>query len=693
MSRQRFESGMNPGSLSADPTTNIKAGDMYYNTTTGKHKTYNGTTWSEVGSGSGSGGKNYLTSYNGNTGNGDFELSNTTGWSLFNTTITNNLPTTITAGASSITTFDTVTGGSQLAKTFSLQTASSTSLTAGHGFLSDAFTIDTEDQAKAWSFAFSYKLASGGITANFSGTSANTYAVFIYDVTNTSWIQPAGVYNLVQKSGVGMSTGTFQTSATGTQYRIAVICFNAYASSITMYWDSFSIGPNSKVQGAAISDWVACTPTSNFTNTTTTGFVRRVGDSAEFIIAANCTGTPGAANLTFTLPSGFVIDTNKIAFGANNSFANSSGVIRDSGSGSYNAFPYYASSTTIQVRVANASGTYGILDSATATVPFAFATGDSAQVHFMVPIVGWSSNAVMSQDTDTRIVDFTLAGNPNNTITGSFSKMTWAATPVNKDTHSGWDQTNSEYIIPVSGDYFVSMQTEIGGTEATDNSIGLQVFNATTSSSLGVFYTRVMNSTLSSTTINGSKLLINLTAGTRLQFRSISDITAPVYSASVQGTSVSLMRLTGPSVIAASETVGLICNPQTATGTITSSPSVAKLGTVSRDTHGMYNTTTGLATIPVSGWYHLDGKVDISTSGIASGQYYAASFIVNGSSGFENFFVVGGTTPASGTAHTSITRYLNAGDTVGLGARSSATSPVYSSGLSGSFLSIVKAGM
>jgi hypothetical protein len=274
-----------------------------------------------VGS-AGGGSKNYLTTYKGNTGNGDFELNATTGWSLFNTTLTSLIPTgSISAGAASVGTFNTVSSG-QLGGSYSLQTASAAAWSAGQGFISDAFTIDTEDQAKPMQITGYFKVVSGASNGNFSGTSSNTFAVYVYDVTNSAWIQPAGVYSMTQNSGVGYINATFQTSASGTQYRVAIVAVNASAGAMTLYWDDFIVGPQMRPLGPAMTDWQSFAftlqgSTSNPTLGTTavkTAFWRRVGDSMEVIyeIKQTSAGTDGTGTYLFPLPSGYSIDTSKL---------------------------------------------------------------------------------------------------------------------------------------------------------------------------------------------------------------------------------------------------------------------------------------------------------------------------------------------------------------------------------------------
>lgn len=223
-------------------------GLLIYNTSTKFYNWYNGTSWIEIVPDSGAV-KNYLTVYNGNIGNGNFETGTTSGWSLFNTTLTSGIPTgAISAGAASITTFDIITSG-QLAGSNSLRTASSAAWSAGQGFISDAFNIDSEDQTKIFSFKLNYKCFANPSNGNFSGTSLNTFAVYIYDATNSAWIQPSGVYGIIQNSGAGIVTGTFQATSNSTQYRIAILAVNASSGAITMYWDDFSVGPQTSAAG------------------------------------------------------------------------------------------------------------------------------------------------------------------------------------------------------------------------------------------------------------------------------------------------------------------------------------------------------------------------------------------------------------------------------------------------------------
>lgn len=142
---------------------------------------------------SNNGPKNYIA-------NSNFENGQTTGWTTFLTTLTGKIPTgslSLNPGTVSLS----INTGSTISGANSLVFSGDNSTINSYGFASDAFTIDKSDQAKVLSFKFNYKITNANV--NCSGTDSNTFAIYIRDVTNNAWIQPAGVYNIVQNSGIG----------------------------------------------------------------------------------------------------------------------------------------------------------------------------------------------------------------------------------------------------------------------------------------------------------------------------------------------------------------------------------------------------------------------------------------------------------------------------------------------------------
>jgi hypothetical protein len=124
------------------------------------------------------------------------------------------------------------------------------------------------------------------------------------------------------------------------------------------------------------------------------------------------------------------------------------------------------------------------------------------------------------------------------------------------------------------------------------------------------------------------------------------------------------------------------------TATITSSFSLVKFtGSATSDTHAGYSPSTGLYTVPVSGYYRCTGQVLLN--GTYAGGNVAATAI------FKNGAIVQGASlvcqaAGSPTFYPMITTtvYCNAGDTLALYARSQATSPAIASDVTSNYLNI-----
>lgn len=548
--------------------------------------------WVAVSAAGASGSKNYIE-------NGDFEDNNTTGWSLFNTTIdsTTKIPTgTIVANAAGFNALS-VSGSSPLAGSYSLSVSTAagvTITTTGYGFISDAFTIDREDQAKVMGFSFYYEAVSG--TMNFSGTSSNTFAVYIRDVSGGAWIQPAGVYNLVQSSGSGICSGTFQTTATGTQYQIAVLMINTVSAAVSMRFDDFQLGPQKVLAGAAVSDWTDFTPVgiSGFSSAPTVNIAkyRRVGGNIEVQYSFTLTGATNNF-LRFPIPSGFTIDTTK---GTVLGYA----VFYDNAPGaSYSGLCVQDSGNKVVVSLPSGSGAYwnGALN-----LPFAgSAAGDLIFVNFSAPIIGLSSNTVMSQDTDTRVVALRAtmtSGGPFGTGSVLLFNSISDATRGEVDTHASYNTTTGVYTVPVSGIYQIDLNlwSGAGGTYLVrlENGAGTVEYARFFQNNSGIAAANI--------SVSGS-VTQQLKAGDT--FRISQTFGTATWASDANNTRLSVRRLSGPATIAASEFVGASFKDSTTTlssgGATLVFPSAGKV----YDSHGGMNTSTGIYTVPVSGKYSL----------------------------------------------------------------------------------------
>jgi hypothetical protein len=615
--------------------------------------------------------KNYIL-------NSNFESNATTNWSLFNTTLTSLIPTgTITAGAASITTF-AATATSPLAGTYSLSVASSGAIAAGAGFISAAFTIDQEDQSKILTFKHYYKTVSG--TMNFSGTSANTWAIYFYDTANSAWVQPAGVYGMTQGSGVGYVTGTFQTASNATSYQMAIVCINATGGAVSMTFDDFTVGPQTAPIGVASTDWVAYTPTfTGFGTPTGVAFYsKRVGDTL-LINGSFTAGTTTATEARITL--GFNGSNANVTSGDASKIGNS---IAAAGDVLYNSNAALAGYATIQPSVGYL--TFGLQGASNNALTKAngstfLATGGTVSVNAQVPIFGWSSNVQMSQDTDTRVVAARayLASGGTPTI-GTYTKLLLNA--ISTDSHGSFSTVNSNYVVPVSGVYRVVVNTGWGTNPTAGGQIQLQIYkNGSSDSQL------YRSDNCSVATIAGAAE-INCVAGDTLDIRYFFNVSAgsPVFGTGSGYTFVSFSRLSGPSVIAATESVNgryFSC-----ASTISGSFSTMTYSSKDFDSHAAYS--AGTLTIPVSGKYLFNTAIIVAGTYAINNALNLAIF-KNGSEVSEEITIAGGSMTTVSSLYSDIIQ-CNAGDLITVRASSGATTPTVSASSVRNFFSWSRVG-
>jgi len=579
-----------------------EAGSLLLNTTSGtmyrKLDSGSTTNWVEVGAGTG--GKNYIK-------NPDFDGGATTSWSMQKVSLSSFIPTgnigAADAGHSIATSSSLPLEGAN-----SLLVQGASAFTAGNCLVSNEFTIDREDVAKVMGWSFAYE----AITTNmdFSGTTGNTWAVYIAEVTtgtpNTvvSWIQPAGVYNLIQGVGVGLAAGTFQTTATeSSAYRIVLVCINSEAAATTLKVDDFQLGPQKVVYGSPVTDWVSYTPTvtgsSGNPNGTALGKYRRVGDSIEIEIQFAAGTVAGSGFYEFSVPSGVLIDTNKLPSGTEpvGTLGVGNGYV---GSVNYIFSVNYRSTTTLTLRWDGASAYVG------AAVPAAWGSGDRINFVASFPASGLSSSVQMSNDTDTRVVAARAFSSNAGAWPTSDTVINYAT--VSYDTHAavttgaGWS-----YRVSVSGYYKVNATHEatISGSTTLILRIrknGSQFATATfpTTSALSNVIIRV----------DGQNYF---NAGDTIDVVASATSAAGTYVGSASASVLTIERLSGPATIAASETVACVYSSNSGQ-TINNTATTVVYEDKDFDTHGAYNLSTGIFTVPVSGKYL-----------VAAGLYYNSS--------------------------------------------------------------------
>lgn len=476
-----------------------------------------------------------------------------------------------------------------------LFTKSSGASRQGEGFSID-FDIDSADQTRVMQISFDYKVASGTYVDD-------EMTLWIYDRTNATVIQPAG-YTIKNASVAMKQIATFQTASNSTAYRL---CFHVGVttnSANTIQFDDIFVGPQSVTNGAAVTDWVSYTPTGSWsTNTTYTGLWRRVGDSAEIQFKIALAGAPTSAALTVNLPSGMTIDTAKLSSSANPTVLGHAS-ISDTTVQYYESYIGYSSTTAVALYVMTRSSTYVEESTAvTQAVPMTFGNTDYIYGTYKVPIVGWSSNVQLSSDTDTREVSAHYATG-TGTLAGSNNVVKY--TTLVKDTHSGYSTSTGLYTVQVPGRYLVH------GVIDTQQTSGSSYLNAVIYKN-GASFKYVSSIANGSVTSKHSEVMavVDCVAGDTLAIYSNTNGTSPTFTSGTDVNWVDIFRLSGPSVIAASEKVAAIITGDPASAT-SGNPIIVP--TVVYDSHGGYNASTGRYTCPTAGIYKMYGALQSASS-------------------------------------------------------------------------------
>lgn len=556
--------------------------------------------------GSGSGGVNYID-------NPDAE-TNTTGWATY-ADAAGTSPVNGTGGTA--TTTWTRTTSSPLRGTGSFLLTKDAANRQGEGASYD-FTIAAADKAKVLQISFSYIVGSGTFTAGTSSTDSDV-TVWIYDVTNSRLIQPS-TYKLLSNSTsiASLFEATFQTASDSTSYRLILHVGSTSASAYTVKFDDVKVSPSVYVYGTPVTDWQTFTPTGSWvSNTTYSGKFRKVGQDMQIIYKIALSGAPTATPLLVDMPSGYTINNTIIdstTYGQSTGHGN---ILDASGPSVYNVWPIYIGTTQFQV-IYSSDVVQGSGSGVSSTAPITFASGDIIDLFIQVPIVGWSSSVQMSDSTASTVVATILSGS-STSITSSNDAI--VPTTVVTDTFGSF--SGSTYTVRVPGIYELNAYMSGPSASYTSTQAVTVSFrkNGSFVASLGL--ARAQTSITTSLSASGSaKVYCNV--GDTLQFYGSSDVTGTISSFYA-----SISRLSGPSTIAATESV--IARYTTTAGT-SFGTSFAVLDFATKSFDSTSAVTTGASwkfTAPISGKYRVTlGLTTASFTG-ASGNGVAAKIYKN----------------------------------------------------------------
>lgn len=513
-----------------------------------------------------------------------------------------------TGGSPTVTT--SVTSVTPLMGTKSFLLTKPASNVQGQGW-AVPLTVDPGIRAKVLNISVEYIVNTGTFVSGTTTTDSDVI-MYLYDVTNSLLIEPSSIKLLSSSSTISdRFQSTFQTTATGSSYRLIAHVATTSTAAYELKVDEVTITPATYSFGTPITDWVAFTPVVVGFGTVTlnVGYYRTSGDSYE-VFGRFVAGTTTATTARLGLPNSASFDTLKV----NVSQASTLGIITKAGAAT--SFPATAVGPWVVTNDNTSPNFLGIAattDVAANHYPLASgsglgSSGQSFSYEYKVPILGKSSSVQTSDQTDTRVIAANGGGNPNNTITGSSSKVTWATTPIGFDRAGGWDPTNNYYVVRAAGAYAVKFSTEVTQTTIFGSVLYVAIFHRNSAGSLIVSsagFDRAFGAgSTSQHTVASHEF--DCKTGDTIEFQILATGTTPVYSNSLSGTQFDIERSAGPNQIAATETVSAISQSVVTQSIPTGTATTVIFGSVVKDTHGSFNPTTGIFTVLIAGEYQVN---------------------------------------------------------------------------------------
>lgn len=320
-----------------------------------------------------------------------------------------------------------------------------------------------------------------------------------------------------------------------------------------------------------------------------------------------------AALGSISLPSGLSLDTARITI--NNTTSNPGLAV---GSWQVNGFSSQvgdlvtapATSTTLIYTGSNAANNAVLTPT---NVSSAMSTGSVVSFEFRVPILGWSSNTIVSDSAATRAVGAFYNGTPTGTVGAAYNTVTYPT--IVSDTHNAY--VSGVFTAPVPGLYNIAASITYGGSFAANSYEGIRI-EKNGATILGTISNTHNGSTISATArvVPISLNNVPLNAGDTIRIKSYTDATSPAFATTIAGTNYFSVALSqGPAQIQAATVVSLSTSKATAQSVANATwVKITAFDISADDSTGSFNATTGDWTSPAPGRYLICAAIGWSVN-------------------------------------------------------------------------------
>lgn len=555
--------------------------------------------------------------------NGDAEVV-TSGWVRYNDgNVASPVDCTGGSGIGSMTRSDS----SPISGKYSWVLAKSGVLSRGIGW-SYQFKLDRKHTPAVLSVTFDHEVLSGTVADG-------DFAVFVYDITNSKFLNLAGGTNAIPASiGItGNFRADFQTSPDSVDYRICLHIASTSLTAQSLKIDTGEFGPPRYNFGTVKTDWINYAPTVSagsgaLTNFTLSGVqYMRDGPNGWYKGRLTFNGVAGTfSGPQIPLPSGHVIKDFKLGtIPGSADLANGSGGSRTSAIWSV---------TSSLFRLVMDSGAGNDAVAITQAAPWAWASGYTMEwMVGPIPIVGWENSGAQMPDIYEGQRVSLSADKSSTTITTTPTIIT-NYTGVSEDTLFAFNAVTGIYTIKSSGVYNFNVTGAGGGSATAGASTFIQMHNVTTGTNMRTVFNTYQANTSANIPIVGGVDNVYLPAGTEVALRSYYSGT--IGTPSVGSVSFQISKQLGAPSMSPLAKVFVSAFRDAGDYSITSASGQVTFVTnkVVDDSFNMMNTSTGVATVREPGLYVAMCSVPVTTTSNAD---QSALNILMGSGSYNTY--------------------------------------------------------